>query len=171
MADELAVDYLGIGDPLSGVHSRKVHAIWERRSGHSEGRSDNRCGRKIERLRYSTGIFTPANFLRFVGVVIAAAGLLWPLNWAVMLTGFGLAVVGLYLGRQKEASAGLDPADTRLQKVGDEIRSEKGYVVRRVEKGLQYSEGAHAVTLRSDQLSIQVVDVPHPDGGVTNGKW
>ena len=125
---------------------------------------------KIERLRYSTGIFTPANFLRFVGMVIAATGLFWPLNWAMMLTGFGLAVVGLYLGRQKEASAGLDPADTRLQKVGDEIRSEKGYVVRRVEMGLQYSEGAHAVTLRSDQLSIQVVDVPHPDGGVTKRK-
>ncbi len=125
---------------------------------------------KIERLRYSTGIFTPANSLQFVGVVIAAAGLLWPLNWAMMLTGFGLAGVGLYLGRQREASAGLDPAYTRLQKVGDEIRSEKGYVVRRVEMGLQYSEGAHAVTLRSDQLSIQVVDVPHPDGGVTKRK-
>src|SRR6266849_7519703 len=78
---------------------------------------------KIERLRYSAGMFTPANFLRFVGIVIAAAGLLWSLNWAMMLTGFGLAVVGLYLGRQKEARAGLDPADTRLQKVGDEIRS------------------------------------------------
>src|SRR5260370_112094 len=126
---------------------------------------------KIERLRYSTGIFTPANFLRFVGVVIAAAGLLWPLNWAAMFTGFWRAVVGLYLGRQKEASAGLDPAYTRLQKVGDEIRSEKGYVVRRVEMGLQYSEGAHAVTLRSYQLIIQVVYVPQPDGGVTNGKW
>jgi membrane protein implicated in regulation of membrane protease activity len=125
---------------------------------------------KIERLRYSTGIFTPANFLRFVGIVIAATGLLWPLNWAMMLTGFGLAGVGLYLGRQKEASAGLYPAYTTLQKVGDEIRSEKGYVVRRVEMGLQYSEGAHAVTLRSDQISIQVVDVPHPDGGVTKRK-
>jgi hypothetical protein len=125
---------------------------------------------KIERLRHSTGIFTPANFLRYVGVVIAGAGLLWELNWAMMLTGFGLAGVGLYLGRQKEVSADLDPAYTTLQMVGDEIRSEKGYVVRRVENGLQYSEGAHAVTLRSDQISIQVVDVPHPDGGVTKRK-
>lgn len=125
---------------------------------------------KIERLRYSTGKFTPANFLRFVGMVIASAGLLWQLNWAMMFTGFGLAGVGLYLGRQKEVSAGLDPAYTKLQKVGDEIRSEKGYVVRRVEKALQYSEGAHAVTLRSAQISIQVVGVPHPDGGVTKRK-
>ncbi len=124
---------------------------------------------KIERLRYSAGMFTPANFLRFVGTAIAATGLLWQLNWAMMLTGFGLAGVGLYLGRQKEASAGLDPYTT-LQKVGDEIWSEKGYVVRRVERGLQYSEGAHAVTLQSDQISIQVVDVPHPDGGVTKRK-
>ena len=125
---------------------------------------------KIERLRYSTGKFTPANFLRFVGMVIASAGLLWQLNWAMMFTGFGLAGVGLYLGRQKEVSAGLDPAYTKLQKVGDEIRGEKGYVVRRVEKALQYSEGAHAVTLRSAQISIQVVGVPHPDGGVTKRK-
>jgi len=102
-------------------------------------------------------------------MVIASAGLLWQLNWAMMFTGFGLAGVGLYLGRQKEASAGLDPYTT-VQKVGDEIWSEKGYVVRRVERGLQYSEGAHAVTLQSDQISIQVVDVPHPDGGVTKRK-
>jgi len=51
---------------------------------------------KIERLRYSTGKFTPANFLRFVGMVIASAGLLWQPNWAMMFTGFGLAGVRLY---------------------------------------------------------------------------
>ena len=124
---------------------------------------------KIERLRYSTGKFTAANFLRVVDGN-SERGLLWQLNWAMMFTGFGLAGVGLYLGRQKEVSAGLDPAYTKLQKVGDEIRGEKGYVVRRVEKALQYSEGAHAVTLRSAQISIQVVGVPHPDGGVTKRK-
>src|SRR5260370_20196126 len=55
---------------------------------------------KIERLRYSTGIFTPANFLRFVGMVIAATGLFWPLNCAMRFRGFGLAVAGLYLASQ-----------------------------------------------------------------------
>lgn len=168
VADELAVDYLGIGGTLSSVHSRKVHAIWERRSCRSEGRSDNRWERKNREAAVQHG--EVHSDLRFVGMVIASAGLLWQLNWAMMFTGFGLAGVGLYLGRQKEVSAGLDPAYTKLQKVGDEIRGEKGYVVRRVEKALQYSEGAHAVTLRSAQISIQVVGVPHPDGGVTKRK-
>jgi len=85
-----------------------------------------------------------------------------------MFTGFGLRG-GALSGRQKEVSAGWTRRH-QAAKVGDENRGEKGYVVRRVEKALQYSEGAHAVTLRSAQISIQVVGVPHPDGGVTKRK-
>jgi len=59
MADELAVDYLGIGGTLSSVPSRKVHAIWERRSCRSEEERPIGGNGKIERLRYSTGKFTP----------------------------------------------------------------------------------------------------------------
>src|SRR5258707_10160771 len=44
---------------------------------------------KIERLRYSTATFTPANSLQFVCVVIAAAGLVLPLYFAMALTGVG----------------------------------------------------------------------------------
>jgi hypothetical protein len=60
---------------------------------------------KIERLRYSTGKFTPANFLRFVGMVMASAGLLWQLNWAMTFTGFGLAGVG----EAKRSECGFGP--------------------------------------------------------------
>jgi hypothetical protein len=108
--------------------------------------------------------------LRFVGTGLAATGLYLQFNWAMMLTGLGLAAVGLYLGWQQERSEGLDPEYAMLPRVGDEIRSEKGYVVRRVENGLQYCEGGRSLMLRNDQLSIRCVEVPHPDGSITNGK-
>jgi hypothetical protein len=122
------------------------------------------------RARYKTALLSPANLLRFVGTGLAATGLYLQFNWAMMLTGLGLAAVGLYLGWQQERSEGLDPAYAMLPKVGDEIRSEKGYVVRRVENGLQYCEGGRTLLLRNDQLSIRYVEVPHSDGSITKRK-
>jgi hypothetical protein len=125
---------------------------------------------RVERSRYKTALSSPASLLRFIGTGLAATGLYWHFNGAMMLTGLVLAAVGLYLGWQEERSEGLDPAYAMLPKAGDEIRSEKGYVVRRVENGLQYCEGERTLVLRNDQLSIRYIEVPHPDGSIAKRK-
>jgi len=125
---------------------------------------------KVERVRYKTALLSPANLLRFIGTGLAATGLYWHFNIAMIVTGLVIVAAGLYLGWQQELNQGLDPAHAMLPKPGDEIRSEKGYVVRRVENGLQYCEGGRTLLLRNDQLSIRFIEVPHPHGGITKRK-
>lgn len=125
---------------------------------------------RVERTRYKTALLSPANFLRFIGTGLAATGLYWNFNIALMATGLVIVAAGLYLGWQQELKEGLDPAHAMLPKPGDEIRSEKGYVVRRVENGLQYCKGGRTLFFRNDQLSIRFIEVPHPHGGITKRK-
>ena len=125
---------------------------------------------RVERVRYKTALLSPANLLRFVGTVLAASGLYWHFNLAMMFTGLVIVAAGLYLGWQRERDEGLDPAYAMLPKIGDEIRSEKGYVVRRAENGLQYCQGGRTLVIRNDQLSIRYVEVPHPDRSIMKRK-
>lgn len=125
---------------------------------------------KVERVRYKTALLNPANLLRFIGTGLAATGLYWHFNIAMMVSGLVIVAAGLYLGWQRELDEGLDPAHAMLPKIGDEIRSEKGYVVRRVENGLRYSEGGRTLMLPNDHMSIRYVEVPHPHGGITKRK-
>jgi hypothetical protein len=125
---------------------------------------------QIERTQYKTDLLSPANLLRFIGTGLASTGLYLHFNIAMMVTGLVIVAAGLYLGWQRELDEGLDPAYAMLPKLGDEIRSGKGYVVRRVENGLQYSEGGRALLLRNDQLSIRYVEVLNPEGGITKRK-
>jgi hypothetical protein len=125
---------------------------------------------KVERVRYQTALLSPANLLRFIGTGLAATGLYWHFNIAMMVSGLVIVAAGLYLGGRRELDEGLDPASAMLPKFGDEVRSEKGYVVRRAENGLRYSVDGHALMLRNDQLSIRYVEVPNPDGSITKRK-
>jgi hypothetical protein len=122
---------------------------------------------KVERVRYKTALFSAANLLRFIGTGLAATGLYWHFNIAMIVTGLLIAAAGLYLGWQRELERGPDPLYAMLPKVGDEVRSEKGYVVRRVADGLQYCEGGRTLLLDNNQLSVRSIEVPHPDGSIT----
>lgn len=125
---------------------------------------------QVERTRYKTALLRPANFLRFIGTGLAATGLYWHFNVALMVSGLGIVAAGLYLGWERELDEGLDPACAMLPKLGDEIRGEKGYVARRVANGLQYSQGGRTLFLRNDQLNIRYVEALNPDGGITKRK-
>jgi hypothetical protein len=53
---------------------------------------------RVERVRYKTALLSPANLLRFVGTVLAASGLYWHFNLAMMFTGLVIVAAGLCLG-------------------------------------------------------------------------
>ena len=105
-----------------------------------------------------------------LGIVLVFLGAGHPIN--APLLGAGLAVIftvqvlGNWRWSGKLDVGVTDPlslAYAKLQKVGDEVRSD-GYVLRRVAKGLQYREGPRSLTLRSSQIVVEKERVEKPDG-------
>lgn len=113
---------------------------------------------KVEILFYTLGIV-----LVFLG---AGHSINAPLLGAGLAVIFTVQVLGNWRWSGKLDVGVTDPlslAYAKLQKVGDEVRS-NGYVLRRVAKGLQYREGPRSLTLRSSQIVVEKERVEKPDG-------
>jgi hypothetical protein len=93
---------------------------------------------------------------------VIAAGIL--LTWITQLYGnslwFGSSTIGF--------SDSLSPAYERLKRIGDEVRGE-GFVVRRVENGLRYSEGSRSLTFRSGWAFVEKQRMQAADGSMKDG--
>jgi hypothetical protein len=123
---------------------------------------------------------SPETLFRVIGVALALYGVLWPLNWIMIASGIAITLLGQYVADRKRFGTGLArfreplwPAYETFRFIGDEVRSEKGYIVRRIEKGLQYAEGNHSLTLRGSRQQWAIVEEERsrqPDGTFASRK-
>ncbi len=114
-------------------------------------------------------------FLYVVGLFLIVYGVEKSMNWFLIVSGILLICVSQlcgnwwwFQGNDVGFSDSLSPAYEKLRTIGDEVRGE-GYLVRRVENGIRYIEGAHSLTLRSGWAFVEKERIPGPDGGTAMG--
>jgi len=120
-------------------------------------------------LRFTSRGLT--SLLQFVGAVLVVFGVMGHFNFGLVAAGVVVGSLGFVLrsgfrigGTRVGLEDLLTVEDSSLEVVGEEIRSAKGYSVRKLEDGLQYSEGEHSLSIRTkapdsppptDQTTVQ----------------
>jgi hypothetical protein len=118
---------------------------------------------KLEILALAAGFFLIVTGLgRPMKLFYIGSGIL--LVWMAQLYGNWLWFGNIGIG----FSDSLSLAYEKLRKVGDEARGE-GYIVRRVEKGIQYVEGSHTLTLRSGWAFVERERIEGGHGSLATG--
>jgi hypothetical protein len=96
-----------------------------------------------------------ASLLQFAGGVLVVFGVMGHLNLGLVAGGIVVGSLGFLLrspfrvgGTRVGLEDFLTVQDSSLQVVGEEIRSENGYFVRKLEDGIEYQEGERILTIR-----------------------
>jgi hypothetical protein len=97
-----------------------------------------------------------ASLVQFLGAALVLFGVYRHANFILIGVGIAMGILGVILrsgirlgGTRVAFQDALMPRDKTLQIVGDEIRSANGYSVRKLEDGIQYTEGDRSLTLRN----------------------
>jgi hypothetical protein len=96
------------------------------------------------------------SLLQFAGGVLVLFGVMGHLNLGLVAVGIVIGSLGFVLrsgfrigGTRVGLEDLLTVQDASLQVVGEEIRSANGYSVRKLEDGIQYTEGERSLTVRT----------------------
>lgn len=118
------------------------------------------ANRAVYSKKVSFTLSSFAGLFQVAGAILLLIGV-YLLSFIPIAVGIMLGILGLSLrsnlGREGKRIAFEDPLavqDNSLQIVGDEIRSTNGYSVRKIEDGVQYVEGDHALTLQNDSAPL-----------------